>query len=235
VTQWAQSEEVPQAPDSSLSAIGVPEVSAELERRAAPLFFFSYAHGGRQNPLVAQFFNDLSEDVAEAVGRPTGSDPGFMDRAMRTGIRWSGGLRKAVGSCQVFIALLSDPYVTSQWCGKEWCAYSRRTVLSRAGDDATDVTGIIPVTWATPMPDSRVPPSVGLVQRFLPRELPGQNICAQYEAEGVYGLMRQRLEMPYRCVVWRLAQTIADFHFAYEVETLVLGENDVHDIFREPS
>lgn len=233
MTQWTQSEAVPSAPGSSLSAIGSTEVSTEFKQPAAPLFFFSYAHAGRQSPLVARFFHDLSEDVAEAVGRPTGSDPGFMDRSMRSGLRWPDGLRKAVGTCQVFVALLSDPYVTSPWCVREWYAFSRRTVVSRTGEDATGVTGIFPVTWATPILDSRLPPPVARVQRFLPRELPGQELCAQYEADGVYGLMRQHQETQYRCVVWRLAQSIAEFHFAFQVEPL--GEDDMRDIFQEPS
>jgi TIR domain len=205
----------------------------EFQRRAAPLFFFSYAHAGQPSPLVVNFFNDLSVDVAELVGMSTGSDPGFMDQSMVGGARWTGELLNAVGTCQVFIALLSGPYVASPWCGREWFAFSRRKVISRSGDDATFQTGMIPVIWTTPMPDEqRLPLAVTQVQRFSPRELQGEDVRA-YEANGVYGLLRQDLVAQYRWVVWRLAQSIADFHFAYRVEPLVLSEDELDDIFRE--
>ncbi|HEY1623084.1 MAG TPA: TIR-like protein FxsC [Streptosporangiaceae bacterium] len=208
-------------------------MSDEFHRRSAPLFFLSYAHVGHPSPLVVKFFNDLSEDVAEAVGRPTGSEPGFMDRSMAGGARWTGELLKAIGTCQVFIALLSDPYVASSWCSKEWFAFSRRKVISRSGEDAAFQTGMIPVTWAAPIPEFRLPEPVRLVQRFSPREFGGENMRAPYETDGIYGLLRQQLEPHYRWVVWRLAQSIAEFHFAYRVEPLVLHEEELHDTFRE--
>jgi TIR domain len=211
-----------------------PEVTDEFQRSGVPLFFFSYAHAGQPSPLVVEFFNDLSVDVAELVGMPAGSDPGFMDQSMVGGATWGEELLNAVGTCQVFIALLSGPYVASSWCGKEWSAFSKRKVISRSGDDATFRTGMIPVIWTTPMPDeNRLPLPVTRVQRFSPRELNGENIRGPYEANGVYGLLRQNLLEQYRWVVWRLAQSIAEFHFAYRVEPLVLREHDLGDIFRE--
>jgi hypothetical protein len=214
--------------------IGAPQVPDEFQRRGEPLFFFSYAHAGQPSPFVVDFFNDLSVDVAELVGMPTGSDPGWMDRSMAGGESWTGELLYAVGTCQVFVALLSGPYVASPWCGKEWYAFSRRKVISRTGDHATFQTGMIPVSWTTPMPDEhRMPASVTRVQRFSPRERHGEDMRGAYEADGVYGLLRQRLETEYRWVVWRLAQSIAEFHFAYQVEPLVLREDELHDIFRE--
>ena len=84
------------------------------------------------------------------------------------------------------------------------------------------------------VPDEhRLPLPVTRVQRFSPRELNGENIRGPYEANGVYGLLRQNLLEQYRWVVWRLAQSIAEFHFAYRVEPLVLREDDLGDIFRE--
>jgi hypothetical protein len=211
-----------------------PEVSDEFPPRAAPLFFFSYAHAGTPSPYVIEFFNDLSVDVAELVGMPAGSDPGFMDQSMPGGASWTGELLNAVGTCQVFIALLSGPYVQSPWCGKEWFAFSRRKVISRGGDHATFRTGMIPVIWTTPMPgEQRLPLAITRVQRFSPRELHGEDVRGPYEANGVYGLLRQKRVEQYQWVVWRLAQSIAEFHFACQVEPLVLREDELHDIFRE--
>jgi hypothetical protein len=213
---------------------GVPEVPEEFYQRAAPLFFLSYAHAGQQNPLVIEFFSDLSVDVAELVGTLPGADPGFMDQSMPGGSRWTGELLHAVGTCQVFIALLSGPYVASSWCAREWFAFSRRKVASRSGDHATFRTGIIPVIWTTPMPDEhQLPLPITKVQRFAPRELHGEDMRGPYEANGVYGLLRQGRVEQYRGVVWRLAQTIAEFSFACRVEPLVLREDDLNDIFLE--
>lgn len=237
MTEWAQSDLVPQALESPLPATGLPGgvrgVPDEVRPRA-PLFFLSYAHARRPdepNQWVVQFFDDLSENVAELAGRPAGSDPGFIDRSMAGGTRWPGELLKAVGTCKVFVALLSDPYVASSWCGMEWYAFSQRRVSRRAGADSVYETGIIPVLW-TPVPLDRLPPAVGEVQRFTPRGLPDPTIPARYAAEGIYGLMRMGQEMHYQAVVWRLAQSIAEFHFGYEVDQRVLSLSELRDTFR---
>ena len=212
----------------------MPGLPTEVRPRA-PLFFLSYAHAMHRdepNQRVVKFFEDLSEDVAELVARPAGSDPGFIDRSMAGGARWSSELLQAIGTCKVFVALLSDPYVTSSWCGMEWYAFSRREVTRNSGARSGHETGIIPVLW-TPVPDHRLPRVVDAVQRFSPRGLPDVNIPVRYATEGVYGLMRMGHETIYQGVVWRLAQSIAEFHFGYEVAPLVLGQDDLHDIFRE--
>jgi hypothetical protein len=209
--------------------------------RRAPLFFLSYAHSawhrsqGAQpdpNQRIAEFFDDLSENVAQLVARPPGADPGFMDRAMVGGTRWTPELLEAVGTCQVFVALLSHPYVSSQWCSREWYAFSQRTVTSPAGDGSGHQTGIIPVIW-TPVPEARLPKVVREVQRFSPRGLPDADIPARYESDGVFGLKNIGLDTFYQSVVWRLAQRIAEFHFGHVVEARVMRESDLRDIFRE--
>jgi len=237
VTEWTQSDLVPQAPESHLPAIGLPGgvrgVPDEVRPRA-PLFFLSYAHARRPdepNQWVVQFFDDLSENVAELAGRPAGSDPGFIDRSMASGTRWTRELLEAIGTCKVFVALLSDPYIASPWCGMEWYAFSQRKVTRRTGAGSVYETGIIPVLW-TPVPQDRLPQVVGEVQRFAPRGLPGVSIPARYAAEGVYGLMRMRQKMHYQAVVWRLAQSIAEFHFGYEVDQRVLSLSELRDTFR---
>jgi hypothetical protein len=207
-----------------------------------PLFFLSYAHSGtgrrpqgphhEANRHFIQFFDDLSENVAELVARQTGSDPGFLDRAIPDGGRWNRELLNALGSCQVFVALLSVPYVTSSWCGMEWHAFSQRRVIPRTGSRRGEPTGIIPVSWA-PVAQDKLPKVVRDVQRFSPTGLPDPDITAQYEAEGVYGLRRLRLEDAYQAVVWRLAQRIADFHHHHRVEPRTFDGTELRDIFRE--
>jgi TIR domain len=243
VTEWARSQ-LPRTIRSRFSAVDTTSEEAdavgEIHRRA-PLFFLSYAHSAWQrsqgaqpdpNQRIAEFFDDLSENVAQLVARPPGADPGFMDRAIVGGTRWTPELLEAVGTCQVFVALLSHPYVSSEWCGKEWYAFSRRTVTSRAGDGTGHQTGIIPVVW-TPVPEARLPKVVRDVQRFSPRGLPGVNTPAGYETDGIFGLKNIGLDTIYQSVVWRLAQRIAEFHFGHMVEPRVVRENELRNVFRE--
>jgi TIR domain len=236
VTEQAQNLQVPHAAGARLSADTPGEV-----RPRAPLFFLSYAHTARRparagpNQWIVKFFDDLSENVAELVARPAGADPGFMDRSIPGGTRWTEELLAAVGSCQVFVALLSGPYLASEWCGREWYAFSQRKVNSRAVNGVATQTGIIPVIWTTPAPADQLPGVVSNVQRFSPSSLPDAETAERYETDGVYGLMRLRQDLHYEVVVWRLAQHIAEFHFAHVVESQVLRKDDLRDIFREDS
>jgi TIR domain len=243
VTEWPTSHQVSQVSASRSSAAGSPRGVSGLPddvRPEAPLFFLSHANPAwrgidgqyRPNRRTSKFFDDLSENVAELVSRPVGSEPGFMDRSIASGTNWPDELLAAVGRCQVFVALLSDPYVASSWCSKEWYAFSRRTVYRRAREGRTDETGIIPVIW-TPAPDNRLPAVVSKVQRFSPRGLPEADVAARYNADGVYGLMRTGQDMLYDVVVWRLAQRIAEFHFGHEVEERILCQDELRDFFRE--
>jgi hypothetical protein len=64
--------------------------------------------------FVAKFFDDLSDDVRQLTGAAL---PGFMDQGMAVGTRWSDQLSEALGTCRVFVALLSPSYIASHWCG----------------------------------------------------------------------------------------------------------------------
>jgi hypothetical protein len=105
--------------------VGIPD---EVDR-GSPLFFLSYAHSQtkrdsgvsyERNRWFVKFFEDLSENVAELVSRPAGSDPGYMDQWIAAGRLWTPDLLNAIGTCQVFVALLSPIYIDRDWCGMEW-------------------------------------------------------------------------------------------------------------------
>jgi len=234
----------PQAPQRDVSPAGagvVAQLPGEADPRA-PLFFLSYAHsvdgyqanGPPQEPnrLVVKLFDDLSVNVAELVSRPAGSDPGYMDRSMHGGVRWTSELLRAIGTCHVFVALLSASYFVSSWCSREWFAFSQRTVVRQSGDGSDHQTAIIPVIWA-PLPHDRIPAIVNSVQRFSPSGLVNADITAQYEENGVVGLLRMQQESAYQTVVWRLAQRIARIHYSHWVEPCPLPESELRDIFRE--
>lgn len=217
-----------------------PRVVHETDPRA-PLFFLSYARTKaisdplgpprQPNRRIIRFFNDLSETVAELVSRPAGADPGFMDQFIPDGSDWAREILTAVGTCQVFVALLSVPYVRSPWCGTEWHAFTRRTIVRHAAEGPVrHRTGIIPVTW-TPVSEGELPRAVNRAQRFSPRGLPDPDIAARYEQEGVLGLIRLGLDNDYEAVMWRLGQSIAEFHHAHRVEPRILDRRELRNAF----
>ncbi|HTZ29730.1 MAG TPA: TIR-like protein FxsC [Streptosporangiaceae bacterium] len=218
---------------------GTPGVFDEVQRRT-PVFFLSYAHPGRSRRnspreatrRVRTFFQDLQENVGQLVARPAGADPGYMDTSVPTGGRWTDELLNALGTCQVFVALLSAPYLSSPWCGREWHAFAQRTVVPLSAANSEHPTGIFPVLWA-PVRSSQVPPQIREVQRFSPADLPETDICEQYEANGVFGLKKIRDSLAYDAVVWRLAQNIEEFLSSNRVEPKTLGKDELRDIFRE--
>lgn len=199
----------------------------------APLFFLSYAHAGRgQQSLLVRFFDDLSENVAQLVSRPAGSDPGYLDRSMTGGNRWASELLRAIGTCRVFVALLSDSYFQSTWCSMEWFAFSQRAVVSCADNGLVQQSAVIPVVWAAPLPPDQTPAVIANVQQFSPNDMPNTDISRRYQAEGVFGLLRTQVDL-YDAVVWKLAQRIAHIYHSYRVEPHVLEQHELRDVFRE--
>ena len=191
-----------------------------------PIFFLSYAQARPirssvgphdVNRSVVRFFDDLSMHVDQLVGSPIGVDPGFMDRSMESGTRWTAEVLAAVGTCHVFIPLISSGYVESQWCAMEWNAFSRRNVVRRPSDSSGSNTAILPVTWS-PMRKDQLPSAVRELQFFLPQQLRDPDIAQRYLAEGVYGLLALNDEAAYLAVVWRLARGIVDAYYTYHVE-----------------
>jgi len=151
-----------------------------------PIFFLSYAQARPirtlqasphdVNRFVVRLFNDLSMHVDQLVGSPTGVDPGFMDRSMEGGTKWALEVLTAVGTCHVFIPLISSRYVESTWCAMEWDAFWRRDVIRRPSDSSGSRTAILPVTWS-PMLEDQLPPAVRELQFFLPQQLTDPNIA----------------------------------------------------------
>jgi hypothetical protein len=199
----------------------------------APLFLLSYAHSPAAQTDRHEFFDQLSLDVAELVSFPPGTEPGYIDRSIDPGTHWSADLREAVGTCQVFVAMLSARYFQSEWCGKEWYAFSRRQIIGLSHPKPKTQRMMLPVIWAGPIPSNLFPDAVGKVQRFSPDSLSSAMIAA-YEREGILGL-RKTDHSAYEAVIWKLAQHIARLHYACWVEPQVLEEHELGDAFADRS
>ncbi|WP_432839249.1 TIR-like protein FxsC [Dactylosporangium sp. CA-092794] len=184
----------------------------------APLFFLSYARSRRTaagrgrdaNRRVLDFYAELSEYVYELVALEPGCEPGFIDRSLDGGEEWAKELAFAVGHCQVFVPLLSERYLKSVWCAREWDAFTRREVLVNPKvPDAGNRTSVIPVIWNVIHDDTPIPERIAALQRFSPTGLPGQRIEARYKEEGMFGLIvigNRRGDLS--AATWRLAQRI---------------------------
>jgi len=214
--------------------------AAEREDPAAPVFFLSYwrpdppAFGAgpprEANRFVMRFFDDLTEDVNNLIGSVPGRDPGFLDVTRGGGELWERRLLHAAGTCQVFICLLSSPYLSgSEWCAREWDLFSRRQVVPRQGPAAHDESAIVPVLW-TPLTDP-LPPAVADVNLFMPTRL-RDDFRADYQAEGLLGLLRTGKEPIYQAIVWRIAQHVERVRRHFRVEPLhVPGPGDLRTTF----
>src|ERR1035438_278277 len=109
------------------------EVARIVADRGMP-FFLSYAHankgssnGGKvhdSDRKAEQFYFDLMNDLGQLIGLGTGEELGFMDTRLKGGITFVPELMHLLGTCQILVPLLSAPYLSSEWCGKEWHAFS---------------------------------------------------------------------------------------------------------------
>ncbi|MEU6072864.1 TIR-like protein FxsC [Micromonospora sp. NPDC047074] len=188
------------------------------EDESAPVFFLSYAHTRNRVPAPPrdtnqkefQLFVDLSDHVVELLGLGPGRTAGFMDRMLDGGQMWTDDLAFAAGHCQVFIPLVSPQYLNSDWCAREWHAFTRRPVLIRPGATlSTHDTPVVPINWSV-VERRRLPEVVKRPQMFTPTRLP-PDIAPQYHEEGIYGLLSlgKNGKDAYDAVVWRLAQRVA--------------------------
>ncbi|MFC8343525.1 TIR-like protein FxsC [Streptomyces sp. NPDC057280] len=155
---------------------------------AVPYFFLSYARmprdgSGRTNPdlWVHDLFHELCDCIDNLTDHP--GMPGFMDGSMKTGQLWNAELDYSLARCRVFVPLYSPRYFISSWCGKEWTAFSNRTVRHRNPGPLSTPSAVVPALWA-PVPDNRLPECVKGVQYMDPE------FGEAYRENGFYGLAK---------------------------------------------
>jgi len=216
------------------------------DRRAAPYhgppFFLSYARaesrasgsGDAQysDQMAERFYLDVAQNVDQLIGRRTGEEPGFMDTRIPGGMQWADELLRAAGTCQMLVALLSAPYLDSEWCGMEWCAFSRRSAVRLRGAKQFKRQGwIIPVHWA---PVSfPLPSTVSHDMIFSPESKPDPGLPAEYRAEGVFGLLRMGQEHSYQIIAWHLAKRISNIYHSQHLRRRIFKQEDLKNCFQE--
>lgn len=131
-----------------------------------PFFFTSYAVRRADSALVAEFHAKLEQEVQIKRGR-TAATEGFLDtRSLGFGAPWRPQLVDAVGTTRLLIALLSDDYFDSEWCGREWAVMEERARrASQAGGRAP--VAILPLFWVPVT--RRLPDRVADLQYRAPR------------------------------------------------------------------
>ena len=207
-------------------------------RAGLPLFYFSHAPAGglarAGRADVDQFFADLSANVSTLIWHAPSSGTGFIDRESQDGAGWWSRRAAALETCQVFIALLSARYLSNEWCGKEWHAFSQRSVRERGFSEhrTAGMSCIIPVMWA-PFSRSRLPRAVAGIQWYQPRDLLDQATSDLYHENGILGLMQADPDQAYKAVTWQLAQHIAEIQEGYEVEPRAIDPAGLRDIFQD--
>lgn len=204
----------------------------------APVFFLSYTRGEsaqltRQHDvdhLVLRLYDDLVDFLVPLIPRDPGAEYGFIDRKLRGGHTWEPNLLYALGRSQVFVALTSVPYFASEYCGKEWGAFSRRGISHRLEGATQFDSAIVPVVWA-PNLSGQEPKVASALQRFTPGPRWHEEL---YLERGFHGLLtHKKYEDEYKEVTWRLARHIANTFFNCRVETVELDEPTLRDVFQE--
>lgn len=203
-----------------------------------PYFFLSYARTPRLDRHSSadpdfwfhKFYEDLS---AEVLQRIRSSGAGFMDSEIRLGMQWSGELTTALATCRVFVPLYSPRYFSSENCGKEWYAFSKRVLDQRARQPNTPMA-IVPALWVPVDEDSL--PGVAKALQFKHHGLGGK-----YEEAGFFGIIKlARFSDDYILAVQNLARRIVEvgdrtridpgWHTDFDTSESAFGDSDVHEM-----
>jgi hypothetical protein len=157
---------------------GVP-----VRGKEPPYFFFSYHRSDRSSGKgdpdrwARRLFDDLCDRVYNRTGT---SNPAFRDRQVSLASEWPGELAGALACCRVFVPVLWPPYFASDFCGKEWAAFTRRTVMHLGPHRAH--AAMVPLLWS-PFRLDELPPQVSNLNLIPP------GLSQKYEDEGIFGLM----------------------------------------------
>ncbi|MFF1353363.1 TIR domain-containing protein [Streptomyces sp. NPDC058297] len=115
----------------------------------APFFFTSYANREDDQEHVAEFHEQLEQELRIKRGRNVTST-GFLDRrSLQLGLTWREPMVEAIRSTRLLVALITADYFESEWCRREWAVMTERA--RRAGRSPGDEpVAILPLFWVKP-------------------------------------------------------------------------------------
>jgi hypothetical protein len=178
---------------------------------AEPLlyFFLSHAHvkphqliDDDPGRLVMTFFRDLCSHLMHMTNCPEGVLPGYVDLSMRSGTEWDPEIKRALGSCRVFVPLYGPRYFASEYCAMEWGAFSHREDLHRENAAISSTQrAIVPVLWSYFDP-AEAPQIARNIQ------LTSFDMDARYRRNGIYGLLSTKRWDDYDAATYEIARDI---------------------------
>ncbi|MFC1409355.1 TIR-like protein FxsC [Streptacidiphilus sp. N1-12] len=184
------------------------DAASDQRQDGGPSFFVSYARppgAPSQDDAspIGDLVQDLNFEIGQHVRRESRAGPGVSDREIPLGDDWGLYISQMLAEAHVLVALVSAPYLDSEWCGKEWWVFSQRAVHARP-PLSPKTSAILPVLWA-PLPPSR---GNALVQRY---QYTNAGMPGAYAKEGLLALSRQAGKRDsYHQVVNRIARRVSD-------------------------
>ncbi|GAQ54909.1 toll/interleukin-1 receptor domain-containing protein [Streptomyces acidiscabies] len=108
-----------------------------------PFFFTSYAERRADSDLVEQFHARLQREVEIKRGRSAPNE-GFLNTgAVRLGQGWRRKIGTALGRTRFLVVLLTDDYLASSWCAREWAVMQERVRLA----EPAEPVALLPLFW----------------------------------------------------------------------------------------
>ncbi|GAA2243064.1 hypothetical protein GCM10010368_04870 [Streptomyces roseiscleroticus] len=109
--------------------------------------FLSYCGEDNDAYLVTDFFGDLCNEIRHTTTLAA-DDIGYQYMGMRVATEWRKELTDALGSCKVFLAMISPRYFANDFCGKEWWVFAERQRMHIESTPCSESPQfIIPVMW----------------------------------------------------------------------------------------
>jgi FxsC-like protein len=178
-------------------------------------FFLSYTRANN-DAFLKKFFTSLCDaivDVRTERKLPVPDDVGFFDqRQLELGEDWDASLVQGIQSSNVFVAVASNEYFKSEYCGKEWQLFHQR--LSTGA--ARPLPPLIkPIYW-TPVKLAALPPGITEGQMLRGDPAAVENI------EGYKFLLKHFVEQEDRWngLIRSLAEEIVSAAEAYPLKPL---------------
>ncbi|WP_416967345.1 TIR domain-containing protein [Streptomyces sp. 4F14] len=108
-----------------------------------PFFFTSYAERRADSDLVESFHARLQRETEIKRGR-TASHEGFLNTgSLRLGQGWRRKIGTALGRTRFLVVLLTNDYLVSPWCAREWAVVKERARLAKPAEPVA----LLPLFW----------------------------------------------------------------------------------------